>query len=450
MKPLILQFTLAYLIISSISTFAQDNYNTQWPQFRGVNASGILDNMDLPEKWDIKTGENIKWKLDIPGLGHSCPVIWDDKLFVTTAISGSGDNSLKVGLYGDIDDVNDESEHEFKVYCVDKNTGKIIWEKLAHKGVPKTKRHTKSSHANSTPATNGKYIVAFFGSDGLYCYDMEGNLKWEKDFGRMNAGPYNSPKSEWGFASSPIIHENKVIVQCDFLGDSFVASIDIESGKEIWRTPRKEISTWCTPAFYQNGDTKQIIVNGYKHIGAYDFETGKEIWKMKGGGDAPVPTPIFAHGLIYIHSSHGRMQPIYAIDPAAKGDITLKGEETSNEFIKWSIKRGAAYMPTNIVYGDYLYNMRMNGRLTCFKAKTGEVIYQDKIEDTRGMSASGIVSDGKIYYSTEQGNVFIIKAGPVFEVLAQNSLDDIIMATPAISNNTLFFRTQHSLIAVGK
>ena len=184
---------------------------------------------------------------------------------------------------------------------------------------PRTERHTKSSHANPTPATNGKYVVAFFGSEGLYCYDFEGKLLWKKDFGAMNAGPYSDPDVEWGFASSPILHENRVMVQCDFLGDGFIASLDVETGKEIWRTPREEISTWSTPNFYSKGSKRQIVVNGWNHIGGYDFDTGEQIWNLAGGGDAPTPTPVFAHDLIYIHGSHGRWSPIFAIRPEAQG-----------------------------------------------------------------------------------------------------------------------------------
>ena len=191
------------------------------------------------------------------------------------------------------------------------------------------------------------------------------------------------------------------------------------------------------------------MVNGYSQIGGYDFDSGKELWKLSNGGDAPVPTPIFAHGLIYIHGSHGRYQPIFAIRPGVRGDITLDKESTSSENIVWSIKRGAAYMPTNLVYGDYLYNLRMNGNLTCYDAKTGEVIYKERIPDAMGVTSSGVASNGKLYYSLEQGDVVVVKAGPVFELLSRNPMDDLIMASPAISDDMLFFRTQHYLVAVG-
>lgn len=443
-------YSLIVAILVSNILFAQDNSKFNWPSFRGSSASGVMDDAQLPTDWNVKEGENIKRKTPIPGLGHSCPVIWDDYLFVTTAISGNETEYLKVGLYGNIDPVEDSTVHQFKVFCLDKNTGEIIWERLAHEGVPGTKRHTKASHANPTPATDGKHLLAFFGSDGLYCYDFEGNLLWSKNLGKLNTGPYTDPDVEWGFASSPIIYKDKLIVQCDFLGDSFLASFDVRTGKEIWRSARDEISSWCTPTVIEVGSKTQVIVNGYQHIGAYDFDTGKEIWWMHGGGDAPVPTPVFAHNMIFINSAHGRQSPIYAIKPNAKGDVTLGLDETSNEFIAWSIKRGGAYMTTSLIYGDYLYNLKNNGLLSCFKARTGELQYKEALRPGGGISASGVASDGKLFFTSELGDVFVVKAGPVYKLLAKNPLDDICMSTPAISIGTLYFRTQHYVLAVAQ
>ena len=438
-----------WTLLCSISS-AQDHYYDQWPQFRGPFASGIMEAADPPVEWDIRTGKNILWKVGIPGLGHSCPVIWGDRLFLTSAISGSGKDSLKVGLYGDIDEVGDRSVHEFRVYCFDKHTGEILWERLAHRGVPRTERHTKSSHANPTPATDGKHLVAFFGSEGLFCYDVEGNLIWKRDLGKMNAGPYTDPEVEWGFASSPIIYEGRVILQCDFLGDGFIACLDLESGREIWRTPREEISTWSTPNIYHRGGNQQVVVNGWKHIGGYDLDTGEPLWRLEEGGDAPVPTPVIANDLIYIHSAHGRYSPIFAIRPSALGDISLEEGRTSNDHIAWSVRRGGAYMPTNLVDGDHLYNLRMNGNLTCYDALTGEVIYRERIPDAMGITASGVAAAGRLYYSTEQGDVVVVRAGGRFEILARNPLNDLIMATPAISGDRLYFRTSRYLVAVGR
>ena len=431
-------------------TLAQKEFNEQWPGFRGPYGKGIIDHVSTPVDWNIESGENIKWKIRIPGLGHSCPVIWDDYVFITTAVSGSGKDSLKVGLYGDVDMVEDDSEHEFKVYCIDKNTGLVIWERIAHKGVPKTRRHTKSSQANPTAATDGKHVLAYFGSEGLFCYDFNGTLLWRKDFGVINAGPYDEPEIEWGIGSSPVIYKDRFIIQCDVTGEDFLGLYELQTGKEIWRVSRDEVSTWGSPAIYDAYGMTQIIVNGFRHMGGYDFETGKEIWKMNGGGDAPAPTPVIAHDLIFINNAHGRYSPIYVVKPNAKGDITLEKDSTKNEFIVWSIKRGGAYMQTPLIYGDYLYNLRGNGSLTCFRATTGEVMYKESLGVSGGVTASGIASEGKLYFTAENGEVFVVKAGPEYKLLSQNSMGDLCMATPAISEDILFFRTKSYLIAVSE
>jgi outer membrane protein assembly factor BamB len=409
-----------------------------------------MDHVRTPVDWNVETGKNIKWKTRIPGLGHSCPVIWDDNVFITTAVSGSGKDSLKVGLYGDIDMVEDDSEHEFRVYCLDKNSGEIKWMKIAHKGVPKTRRHTKSSHANPTPATDGKHLLVYFGSEGLFCYDFGGNLLWKKDFGVINAGPYDMPEVEWGIGSSPVIYNDRVIIQCDVTGDDFLGLYDVNSGREIWRVPRDEVSTWSSPAVCYDRDRIQIIVNGYRHMGGYDFETGEEIWKMSGGGDAPAPTPVIAHDLIFINNAHGRYSPIYAVRPDASGDITLHKDSTSNEFIAWSIKRGGAYMQTPLIYGDYLYNLRGNGSLTCYHATSGELMYKVNLGVSGGVTASGVVSEAKLYFTAENGEVFVVEAGPEYNLLSKNSMGDLCMATPAISDGILFFRTRSYVVAVSE
>jgi outer membrane protein assembly factor BamB len=449
MKTTSLTITLSILLFFAFSAqlFSQADYKDQWPGFRGPYALGHIQNAKTAVTWDIDQLRNIKWKIPIPGLGHSCPVIWDDFLFVTTAISEKSDQSLKVGLYGDIDMADDSVVHEFKVYCLDKNSGKILWEKVASKGIPKSKRHTKSSQANCTPATDGKYLVVNFGSEGLYCYDFKGNLVWSKDFGLLNPGFYMVPGIEWGFSSSPIIYKNRIILQCDIPKAPFITALDLATGNEIWKTSRgDEVETYGTPAIYDRNGSAQIIVNGFKHMGGYNFETGKEIWKLSEGGDIPTPTPVIVNDLIYINSAHGKFSPLFAIRPNAQGDITLASDSTKNQYIAWSIKRGGAYMQTPLVYGGYLYNLQVNGLLTCFDALTGEIKYKQSLSDS--FSASGIAADGKIYFSSESGTVYVIKAGPEYGLLAKNEIQDVCMATPAISGNTLFFRTQHFLIAI--
>lgn len=435
------------LILFSLTANSQITYNQQWPSFRGPSGLGFIENADPPSTWNAETGEHIKWKTAIPRLAHSSPAIWNDYIFVSTAVNMSSGESLKVGLYGDIGEANDSAVHEFKVYCLDKNSGKILWEKLAHKGIPKSKRHTKASQANCTPCTDGHFVVVNFGSEGLYCYDFNGTLIWKKDMGLLNPGFFAVPGIEWGYSSSPVIYKNRIIVQCDIPKTPYITLLDLATGNEIWRISRgDEVETFSTPAVVtQNGKT-QIVVNGFRHAGGYDFETGQEIWKLGNGGDIPTPTPIVANDLIYLNSAHGKFSPIVAVRTSASGDITLAPDSTKNQYVAWSVKRGGAYMQTPLVYNAYLYNLQVNGQLTCYDATTGQEKYKDSLKDA--FSASGIAADGKLYFSSEEGFVYVVQSGPVFKLIAKNALNDVCMATPAISGNTLYFRTQHYLIAI--
>jgi outer membrane protein assembly factor BamB len=422
-----------------------------WPQFRGHSAQGIAAGQNLPLNWDVKSGQNILWKTPIPGLGHSSPVVWEDRVFVTTAVGEGKEAYLRVGRYGESPDNPEDYVHHYRVYCLDRSTGDVIWEKTAYSGKPKVKRHIKSSHANSTPATDGKHLIVFFGSQGLYCYDQNGELLWTRDLGYLDAGAFDVPEVQWGFGSSPIIHKDKVIVLCDVNNQSFIAALDINNGEDIWRTLRDENPTWGTPTVHISVTRSQIIVNGYKHIGGYDLDTGKEIWWMQGGGDVPCVTPVVAHGLVFITNAHGRMRPIYAIKLEAQGDISLKSGETSNTFIPWFYPRRGSYQPTPLVYGEYLYVGDNGGVLTCYVATTGEEKYREKIGgELSSYSASPVAADGRLYFSDEFGNIHIIKTGPAYEHLAINTMDEICMASPAISDKTLFIRTQKNLFAVQK
>ena len=428
-------------------TTAQQGAGINWPAFRGPGSSGIAEGFATATTWNAKTNDNVLWSTPIPGLSHSSPVVWGDRGFVTTAISSSN-NSLRVGLYGDINPVRDTSEHTWRVYALDKGSGAIVWERTVHTGVPAVMRHTKSTHASTTMATDGSRVIAYFGSEGLFAYDMDGELLWRKDLGVLDAGFYVVPEAQWGVASSPIIYDGKVILQADVQENSFIAAFDLLDGTELWRTSREDVPTWGTPNVYLSADGAQIVVNGYRHIGAYDPDSGAEIWRMRGGGDIPVPTPIFGHGLIFITNAHGQWSPIYAIRPDAAGDISLAEGEDANEHVVWSIPRGGGYMVTPIVYGDYLYNLRNNGALSVFDARTGERIYQERLGAGGGFSASPVAADGKVYFTGEDGDIFVLKAGSEFELLATNQMGEVCMATPAISEGMLLFRTQGHVVAI--
>jgi outer membrane protein assembly factor BamB len=437
--------------LSLCSISAGDNPNTPagWPSFRGWFASGIAEGFRTPVQWNMGSGQNVEWKTLIPGMGHSSPVVFGDWIFITTAISENGNQTLKPGLYGDIEPVEEKSVYSWVVYCLDRKTGRIIWERTAHTGVPKIKRHPKSTHANPTPATDGKHIAAFFGSEGLYCYDIDGKLLWSKDLGVLDSGYYVVPSAQWGTASSPVIYEDVVYLQCDVLKNSFVAAFSLEDGKEIWRTPRNDVPTWSTPTIHKSGDRVYLIANGYKEAAGYDAKTGMRLWNLSGGGDIPVPTPVVANDLIFLTSAHGQMSPIYAIHLTAVGDITLKGLVRINKHIAWSEANGGAYMQTPLVYGGYLYSCQINGVLSCYEANTGKRMYQTRLgTGATGFTASAVAADGKLYYTSEEGDIYVVKPGPQFQLLATNSMDEVCMATPAISEGVLYFRTRTNLVAI--
>ncbi len=427
----------------------KDPDSSNWPSFRGFNAGGIADGHPLPTVWDSASSRNIRWKTSIPGLGLSSPVIWGNRIFLSSAISETERSSLKTGLYGDIRSVQDNTSHRWLVYCLDKGSGKILWEKTVCSGVPKVKRHPKSTHANSTLATDGRHVIAFFGSEGLYCLDIDGNLLWKRDLGVLDSAFFVAPAAQWEFGSSPVIYQNSVLIQCDVLNGSFVAALKIKDGSDIWRTTRDDVPTWGTPTIYADGKNAQMITNGFKHIGSYDVRTGKELWQLHGGGDIPVPTPVVGHGMVFITNAHGKTAPIYGIQLNATGDISLKENETSNQFVAWSALRDGSYMATPLVYGDYLYNCRWNGVLACYEATTGKRIYQERLGNgTSAFTASPVAGDGKIYVSSEDGDICVIKAGPAFEMLSKNSMGEVCMASPAISEGTIYFRTQSHVVAV--
>lgn len=451
MKPVFL-FLSFFLLLNYQNNLLQGQTapERQWPVYRGYMSSGILDNANLPESFNVSTGLNVKWKVEIPGLGLSSPVIWDNKLFITTAISQSDKGGFASGFNINVIPVNDSSIHEWKVYCIDKNSGKTIWERTAFTGVPKIKRHPKSTHANTSVATDGKYVVAFFGSEGLYCYDIDGKLQWQKSFGVLKSVFYTMKSAEWEFASSPIIYKGVLIIQCDVLENSFVAAFDVKSGKQLWKTDRDEYPGWCTPNIYINASKTYVVVNGYKHLGGYDFETGREVWKMSGGGDIPIPTPVIGKDLIYLNSSHGKSAPIFAVKTDASGDITLKEGETANAYIKWSLPRAGSYMHTMLLYHGRLYNVMWNGIINCLDPMTGKEIYNAKLGKVNFFAASPVASDGRIYVIDDQGTVYIIQDGDKFKEIAETSLTDVCMSSPAITDGMIYFRTQHYLMAVGK
>lgn len=445
-EPRVRIVTLAALLLTGTMTFAEN-----WPSFRGSSASGVADGQQLPLEWDAETGTNIKWKTHIPGLAHSSPVVWDDQLFVTTAVSGKGDESFKPGLYGEGTASADRSIHQWKVYALNKMTGEIVWDKVAYQGVPKEKRHIKATYANSTPATDGKYVVAFFGSQGLYAYDLEGALVWQRDLGRMDVGAYDAPEYEWGTASSPIIYQDKVFLQVDTQQEDYLLALDIKNGETVWKKARNELPSWGTPTLYPGKNQVELITNASNFIRGYDPDTGDELWRLGGSSQITAPTPIFSDDLIVVTSGRRPEKPIFVIRAGANGDITLPAGKTSSEHIVWSLRGRGSYMPSPLAYRGNLYVLQNQGILDCYELETGKELYRGRIPHSgSGFSASPVAADGIIYLPSEDGDIFAIKAGPKFELLAQNSVGELLMATPALSDGMMFIRAHHHVFAVGQ
>ncbi len=441
MKPVLLS---AWLLLFASGVYAQN-----WPSFRGPDAKGLADGLNPPIEWDIDLPLNILWRVPIPGLSHSSPISWEDRIFVATVVSSDPNPDFRrafalMGAEAAISS-KDMSRQSWRLYCLDKKSGEIQWEKIVHEGIPKSKRHPKNSHASQTPATNGKYVLVYFGSEGLYCFDMEGNLQWSQDLGIM------VHPMDWGFGSSPIIYKNLAIVQGDHSKGSFIAAFDLETGKKAWSTPRDVITSWSTPTIHEGKTRTELVTNGTDFLIGYDPMTGKELWSLEGTSRQSIPTPFEAKGLLYFFSGFHSVGPMFAIRPGGTGDITPAEGENTGQYVAWRAERGAPEIPTPIVYGDYLYVVSNNGILSCYRALTGERIYRERMGGVGGaFAASLIAADGRIYLISEDGEIYVIKAGPTYELLALNSMGEVCLATPAVSDGMLIIRTQHHLYGIGE
>ena len=422
-----------------------------WPSFRGPQASGVADGANLPDTWNVKTGSNVLWRTPIPGLSHSSPVIWGDRLFVTTAISSNPNASFRPGLYGDGDASADRSRQRWVVLALDKRSGRILWERVAFEGIPVDKRHIKSTYASSTPATDGRLVIAWFGSHGVYAYDMNGNLRWKIDLGRQDVGAYDAIDYEWGPASSPIFWNGLVILQCDNQSDSFIIGLNADTGETVWKTERTELPSWGTPTVVQTASGPMLVTNASNFIRAYDPRNGQELWRLGGSSKITAPTPIFADGLIVVASGRQPEGPIFVVRQDARGEITLRRGATSNDAVVWSRTARGPYMPTPLIYRGILYSLNNNGVFDAYTLRTGEEIYRQRLPNIgSGFSASPVAADGKIYISSEDGEITVIAAGSSFKQIAVNDMAEPLMATPAISESVLFVRSSKSVFAIGR
>lgn len=422
-----------------------------WPSFRGTHASGVAEGQNLPDTWDVKTGQNILWQVPVAGLAHSSPVVWGNTVFVTTAVSSQSDATFKPGLYGDGDASTDRSSQQWKLIAFDKRTGKIAWERVAAEGVPLDKRHMKSTYASGSPATNGRIVVASFGSMGVHAFDVAGNFRWKVDYGRINLGAYDLPSWEWGPASSPIIWNDLVILQVDTHADSFIVALNANTGATVWKTDRDELPSWGTPTVSQTPAGPVLVTNASKFVRGYDPRTGKELWRLGKSSKITAPTPIFADNLWVIASGRAPERPIFVVKPDAAGDLTLPDGETSNSGVAWSKTARGPYMPTPIAYKGVLYVLANNGLFDAIDLQTGKDVYRQRLPNVgSGFSASPVAADGKIYLSSEDGDVLVIGAGATFSHISTNAMGDLLMATPALSDGVMYVRSMKTLFAIGR
>jgi outer membrane protein assembly factor BamB len=422
-----------------------------WPSFRGTQASGIAEGQNIPDRWNAKSGENILWRTHIPGLAHSSPVVWGNRIFVTSAVSSDVNATFRPGLYGDGDASKDRSRHRWMIYALDKRTGKIVWERVAREGEPLEKRHIKATYANATPATDGRIVVAWFGSQGVHAYDTNGHFLWKVDLGRVDMGAYDIPTYEWGPASSPIIWNNLVILQCDTQADSFLLALDAATGKTVWKTDREELPSWGTPTIAATADGPVLVTNASNFIRGYDPRTGKELWRLGRSSKITAPTPIFSDDVFVVASGRAPERPIFAVRSNARGDLTLPDGKTGSEAIAWSRTGRGSYMPTPLIYKGVLYVLSNNGLFDAYNVRTGDEIYRQRLPVVgSGFSASPVAADGKIYLSNEDGEILIIAAGEKFAHLGTNSMGELLMATPALSDGVMYVRSSASLFAIGR
>ena len=435
-------------VLSILLCVGMAHGDTNWPQFRGADSRGVSANVDLPDTWS--TTENIAWKTDLPGKGWSSPVVWGNRIFVTTVVNQGETEEAKKGLYfgGERKDPVD-ALHEWRVMALDLESGEVQWNTKVYEGKPTMGIHIKNSYASETPVTDGEHVYAYFGNLGLFCLDFEGKLVWEKRIEQVKT------RYSWGLAASPVLHEDRIYVVNDNTEVSYIMALDKATGKELWRIDREEKSNWSTPFIWKNSKRTEIITPGTVQVRSYDLE-GKLLWHLEGMSSITIATPYADGDLLYVSSGYvgdRKARPLYAIRPGASGDITLAEGETSNDFIAWSDPFGAPYNPSTLVYGDNLYVLYDRGKVSCYNAKDGSLIYEgERLPRGAGYTASPWAYDGKIFCLNEDGVTHVLKAGDTFEVLATNTLaeEDMGMSTPAMSGDKLLLRTAARLYCLKK
>ncbi|MCA1586540.1 MAG: PQQ-binding-like beta-propeller repeat protein [Acidobacteria bacterium] len=462
--------TIALLSCSVLTSAAAGP--AEWPQFRGPNGAGVADESSLPRHWS--TTDNVAWVADVPGRGWSSPIVWRDRVFVTTAVSPEGVfKAPSTGIFGndyaaelqkeglsddeivkrvvsrDIELTSDTGAIGYVVMALDATTGKVLWKEEAHRGAPAGGRHRKNTYASETPVTDGERVYASFGGNvGVFAYSMDGKLLWKHTW------PPQPIYLDFGTASSPVVHEGRLYQLHDNDGQSFLAALDAKTGKEVWNVKRTDrasgmTSGWATPFVWQHSGRTEIVTIGRGLVMSYALD-GRELWRLKGMTQA-TPSPVAADGLLYVGSgSQGDAnRPLLAIRPGASGDISLEKEQTANAFVAWLQPRFSAYTPSPLVYRGRVYSVNDNGILQVADAKTGAEIYKARVGGGgHTFSSSPLASQGHVYFLSEDGDAFVLRAGDRYDEVAKNSLGEMSLATPAVDADSLYVRTQTKLYRV--
>ena len=432
---------LALLMVGLSATAAAQD----WPSFRGPSARGIADNQNLPHSWDLESGKNVRFQVELPGLGHSSPIVHGDRIFLTTALADNVSPEFK--REAAVDPAEQETEHVWAVLALDKNDGTTLWQTKTTAGAPRAGRHPKSSRANPTPTTDGKTVVAILGSQGMFALDAaSGEQLWHVDLGVLDPGLYQDSTSNWGHASSPVIHEGLVFAQVDRHAGSFLAAYELRTGKEVWRVDRVERPVWATPTIHV-GEREELIVVGGEYARGYRPSDGKELWRFKDPQQVKTPTP-FVVGDRIVFAGGYRGLPLYALRLGGSGDLSAPEGADSSEHLLWRSEPGGPYTSTPIAVGGRLYFVRDTGVFSVIDLDSGEFVHTERLEET--FSASPVASDGHLFLAGEGGSLLVVATGAEPKVVASHDMGQPLMATPAISDNVLYVRGRTTLWALEK